>query len=207
MPSGPPSRPKPDCLMPPNGAAGVRDHALVEADHPGLEPLDHAQRALEVARVDVGDEAVLGVVGRGDRLVLVGEALDRRHRPEDLLVEQLGVVGDVGEHGGVVEVAGAVAGVAADDRLGAAADGVLDELGDLAALAVVDQRPDLRRRPRCRARPSSRPSSRRASRRTGRRPSRRRGSGWRTCTPRRCCASSRSSRPGPRRRCRRRRTR
>ena len=41
---------------------------------PVSQPLADAERALEVARVDVGDEAVLGVVGRGDRLVLVGEA-------------------------------------------------------------------------------------------------------------------------------------
>ena len=39
MPSWPPSRPKPDCLTPPNGAPGVGDHALVEADHAGLEAL------------------------------------------------------------------------------------------------------------------------------------------------------------------------
>ena len=45
-----------------------------------------AQRALEVARVDVGDQAVLGVVGRGDRLVLGREARDRRDRAEDLLL-------------------------------------------------------------------------------------------------------------------------
>ena len=69
--------------------------------------------------------------------------LTGRHRTEDLLVEQVGVVGDVGQHCRVVEVAGAVARVAADDRLRAASDRVLDELGDLAALAVVDQRPDL----------------------------------------------------------------
>ena len=36
-------------LTPPNGAAGVGDDALVEADHAGLEPLADAERALEVA--------------------------------------------------------------------------------------------------------------------------------------------------------------
>ena len=44
---------------------------------------------LRSLRVDVGDEAVLGVVGGGDRLVLVGEAHDRRDRAEDLLAQQL----------------------------------------------------------------------------------------------------------------------
>jgi hypothetical protein len=60
---------------------------------------------LEVVRVDVGDEAVLGVVGRADRLVLGRKALDRRDRPEDLLVEHASVVGDVAEHGRPVVVA------------------------------------------------------------------------------------------------------
>ena len=52
---------------------------------PVSSPSIDAQRALEVAGEHVGDEAVLGVVGGRDRLVLVGEALDRRDRAEDLL--------------------------------------------------------------------------------------------------------------------------
>ena len=63
--------------------------------------------------------------------------------PKISSLEQLRVVGHVGEHGRVVEVAGAVARMAADEHAGAAADRVLDELGDLVALGVVDQRPDL----------------------------------------------------------------
>ena len=93
MPSTPPSRPRPDCLTPPNGAAGVGDHALVEADHPGLEALAHPERAVEVTGEDVGHQPVLGVVGGGDRLVLGAEARDRGHGPEDLLVQQPGAVG------------------------------------------------------------------------------------------------------------------
>ena len=87
MPSWPPSRPMPLCLTPPNGAAGSRDQAAVEADHAGLEPLADPQAAGEVAGVDVGDQAVLGVVGQPDRLVLVGEGDDRGDRAEDLLAE------------------------------------------------------------------------------------------------------------------------
>ena len=41
MPPGPPSRPNPECLTPPNGG-WARHEALVEPDHPGLEPLDDA---------------------------------------------------------------------------------------------------------------------------------------------------------------------
>src|SRR5438128_2127401 len=43
--------------------AGVGDHALVETHHAGVEALADAERPLEVLRVDVGDEAVLRVVG------------------------------------------------------------------------------------------------------------------------------------------------
>ena len=46
--------------------------------------------AADVLRVDVGDQAVLGVVGGRDRLVLGGEARDRRHRAEDLLAQHPG---------------------------------------------------------------------------------------------------------------------
>src|SRR5215212_4237331 len=49
---------------------GVRDEALVEADHAGLQPLAYADRALEVARVDVGHQAVLRVVRGVDRVLL-----------------------------------------------------------------------------------------------------------------------------------------
>ena len=143
MPSGPPSRPKPDCLDAAERRAGVGDHALVEADHAGLEALDDLEGAVDVLRVDVGDEAVLGRVGRGDRLVVGVEGPHRRDGAEDLLVEQARVVGDVGEHRRLVEVAGAVDARAADEHLGAALARVVDELGDLAALVVVDQRADL----------------------------------------------------------------
>src|SRR5215212_5471665 len=121
----------------------VGDHALVEADHAGLELLDHPERALDVARVDVGDEPVLGVVGGGDRRVLVVEADDRRDRPEDLLLEQPRALRHAAEHGRLVEVAGALARAPADQDLRALAGRVRDELGDLAALVVVDQRADL----------------------------------------------------------------
>ena len=117
MPSVPPSRPKPDCLTPPNGARGVGDDALVEADHAGLEALDDAERALEVARVDVGDEAELGGVGRGDRLVLVGRSrATGATGPKISSLEQARVVGHAGEHGRLVEVARAVDALTADER-------------------------------------------------------------------------------------------
>ena len=61
--------------------------------------------------------------------------IDRRDRAEDLLLEQPRVVGHAGEHGRLVEVAGAVAlACRRAATCGALAGRVLDELGDLVAL-------------------------------------------------------------------------
>ena len=108
MPTEPPSRPSPDCLMPPNGAAGLRHEPGVEPDHAGLQRLADPQRPRQVLGEEVADQPELGVVGRGDGLVVGVEHADRRHRPEDLLLGQPRVERDVGEHGGRVEVAGPV---------------------------------------------------------------------------------------------------
>ena len=50
-------------LDPAEGRRGVRDHALVQVHHARLESLNHPQHPLYIARVDVGNEAVLGGVG------------------------------------------------------------------------------------------------------------------------------------------------
>src|SRR4029453_10700769 len=85
-------------LDPAEGGGRVRDQALVEADHARLQPLDDPERALQVAGVDVGDQPELGIVGGRDRRLLVVEAGHRGHRPEDLLLEDTGVAGHVGQH-------------------------------------------------------------------------------------------------------------
>ena len=71
MPSRPPSRPRPDCFTPPNGAAAFETTPDVEAHHAGLEPVDHPLAAGEVLGEDVADESVLGVVRDAHGLVLV----------------------------------------------------------------------------------------------------------------------------------------
>src|SRR5215467_2915445 len=68
----------------------VAHHAAVDADHAGFECLGHLQRAPQVGGVQVGDQAVLGSVGHGDRLVGVGEPDYRGDRAEDLLPEDAG---------------------------------------------------------------------------------------------------------------------
>src|ERR1700690_4090961 len=83
-------------LDPSERSGGVRDDALVETDHPRLQALADAERALQVTRVDVGDETVLGEVGGGQRLLLGGERGDRGDRAEDLLAQQARVLGHAG---------------------------------------------------------------------------------------------------------------
>ena len=203
MPSGPALAAEAGGLDAAERRGRVGDEALVEADHAGLELLDDAERALDVARVDVGDEAVLGVVGGGDRRVLVVEADHRGDRAEDLLLEQARVAGHAAEHGRLVEVAGAVARAAADEDLRALAGRVVDELGDLAALRAVDQRADLDVVLGAAADLHlAELGGQLLGELLGHR-ARRRGSGWPPCRPRRCCASWRSRRPRRRRRRRR----
>ena len=107
IPSAPPSRPEPGLLDPAKRSRRVRRHALIEPDHAGVERLGDAQGAVEVAREDVPDQAVLARVGLRDRLLLGVEADDRGDRAEDLLGEDAAFVGDVREDGRAVEVAAA----------------------------------------------------------------------------------------------------
>src|ERR1700754_1812409 len=115
-------------LDPAEGRGGIGHDALIQPDHAGLELLGDAEGALDVGGVEVGDEPVLGVVGGGDRGVLVVEADHRGDRAEDLLLEQPRVGGHAGEHGRVVEVACAVALGPAHEHGRAAAGGVVDQL-------------------------------------------------------------------------------
>ena len=50
-----------------------REDALVDRDDAGLERLGNAEHPADVAGVEVGGEAVLGLVGEPDHLVLVLE--------------------------------------------------------------------------------------------------------------------------------------
>src|SRR5918992_5151583 len=130
-------------LDPAEGGGRVRHHALVETDHARLQALDHPEGPLEVAGVDVGDQAELGVVGGRDRRVLVVEGGHRGHRPEDLLLEHPGVLRHPGEHGRLVEVAAAVARPGPDHGPRPLVEGVADQLRHLVDGVLVDQGADL----------------------------------------------------------------
>src|SRR5271157_3474421 len=63
-----------------------RDDALVNADDAVFERLGDAPDAADVAAVEIGGEAELGVVGHLDRLGLALEAVERRDGPKDLFL-------------------------------------------------------------------------------------------------------------------------
>src|SRR4051812_41301916 len=120
---------------------GIGDEPAVQADHAEVELLGHAHAAAQVLGVEVRDETVFGVVGALDHLGLVLEGLQRSNRPEDFLVQHLGVVGHVRQHRRRIEIAGAVRPLAAGQDLGALAERVLDQFDHLVAAFGIDQRP------------------------------------------------------------------
>src|SRR5882672_1115625 len=90
----------------------------VEPDHAVIELFRHSHAAAKVFGIEIRDEAILSVVRPPDHFVLRPEYLDRRHRPENLLVQHGGAVGHAGEHRGGIEIALALRCLAAGEHLG-----------------------------------------------------------------------------------------
>ena len=103
-------------------------------------------RPLDVLAEDRGAEAEVGVVGGVDRGRLVGHPHDRGDRAEGLLAEDPHLRLDPGQHQRVDEGAGAVVLEAADQRLGARGDRVLDLLAQGVDEVGTGERADLGRR-------------------------------------------------------------
>src|SRR5690349_19073047 len=98
----------------------------VDEHHPRLDLLRDPDRLVLVRRHDVRAEAVGGVVRERDGLLLVLGAVDLRDGAEELLVARGVVRADVGEDGGLEEVALVLA---ARDELGALVERALELLG------------------------------------------------------------------------------
>src|SRR3954464_3719631 len=130
---------------PTKGCGRVGYQSAVEADHAGLNSLADSQTPSEVGGVDVGDEAVLGVVGERDRLVLGREGHNRCDRAEDLGAQDLCVGRDSGQHGGWVVEAGAFRSVPAEFERGAGGNGLGNEARDLGPGGAVDERSEIDR--------------------------------------------------------------
>src|SRR6056297_34031 len=95
-------------LDPAEGRRRIADQPAIEANHAVFQPLANLHGALEIAREDIGDKAILGGVGPGDDFVLVLEGLDRGHGAEDLVMYAIGILGHVRQDGGRIEIAGAL---------------------------------------------------------------------------------------------------
>src|SRR5207249_3878364 len=79
--------------------------AAVDGDVAGADALRHVERLAGIARPDRSGEAVAGVVGDGQRLVVGVEGDDHPDGPEDLLLGDGHVVADVGQERRFVEEA------------------------------------------------------------------------------------------------------
>src|SRR5690606_18835095 len=105
--------------------------ALVDVDRSGPELFGDAASAGHVPRPHAGVEAVGGVVGAFDRLVLGREPVDGDDRSEGLLGAPRHGLLDAGEHGGLVEQRAEVGtGAASGQYGGALGAGLLHVLDD-----------------------------------------------------------------------------
>src|SRR5215210_348063 len=112
------------------GQLVVAEVELVHPRHAGLYLLRGPVDPLHVVSKDGGAQAVGRVVGEPHRLVRVVDLPDGQERPERLLTHHPAVVGGVLDDGRLEEVALAVAIAPAHGDLRAAADGVLELVGD-----------------------------------------------------------------------------
>ena len=112
----PSSRPKPDCLNPPNGVeTRTEEFLLIERTPVSSARATRSARAPFAVQIEP-DRPYGGVVGDADRVGLVGEGDDRRDRPEDLLTSDAVVVPRLDERAGIPE-ARPFGNVAAEERL------------------------------------------------------------------------------------------
>src|SRR5262245_60367938 len=81
----------------------VGHRLVVDVEQARAQPVAERERAADRLREHAGGQAVLVAVGELDRLVLGGEAGDRRDRAEHLLVEGAHAGLHAGEHGRTVE--------------------------------------------------------------------------------------------------------
>ena len=115
------------------------DDAFVDADHAVFEAFGDAEDSADVAGVEVGGEAEFGVVGEGDGFGFGFEAEEGGDGAEGFFAEDEGVVGDVGEQGGLEEGAAALVAFAAGDDAGAAGQRIGDVFFDFGDGFGVDE--------------------------------------------------------------------
>ena len=101
---------------------------IVDAHQPVLERFGHADDAPKVARAQIRGQAVRGVVGARNDLLIGVEDHNRRHRPERLVARHRHLLLHVREHRGLVKEPRAVHTFgeppAAGQRAGPTVDGI-----------------------------------------------------------------------------------
>jgi hypothetical protein len=70
----------------------IRNKAPIYSDHAEVELFLHSHAAAQILGVEIGDEAILRVIGAPDHVFLGFERLQRGHRSEDLFIEHFGIV-------------------------------------------------------------------------------------------------------------------
>ena len=84
---------------------GVGHHPPVDADHSGIDVLSETHGALQLSGVNVGGKAHFRGVDEIDQFGVVLPSDDRRDGAKNLVAEDVGIRGDVDQHGRWVEPA------------------------------------------------------------------------------------------------------
>lgn len=131
-------------LDPPKRQVGLGRGRVVDPDHAGLHPLGHPTAPFHVRTEDGPAEAVLAVVGQGDRLVLVLDPVDHRGGPEEFFRVRAHAGLDAGEDRRLDEGPGTVDPSAADQQLSSLVDGLADLFGQVGRRLLGRERPQRR---------------------------------------------------------------
>src|SRR5271169_2030096 len=114
MPYFEPSRPMPLSFMPPNGAISVE---MMPSLMPTM-PYSSASATRQMRPMSIGGETELGVVGHLDCVRFGFEAIERRDRPEGLLLGDDHVGRHIGQDRRLEEAAALGGALAAGDHFG-----------------------------------------------------------------------------------------
>lgn len=117
----------------------VESVVCVDPDGPGLERIRNIDGRVEVCGVDSGSETVGGAVADPDGISLVFELGNGADGAEDFFLHDLHVFADVGENGGLDEVALLSVALAANFNLGAFLLSLIDVSGWLSNQGLFEQ--------------------------------------------------------------------
>ena len=143
MPTFPPSRPSPDCLTPPKGAAGLDTRPVLR---PTMPTSSSEENFMPLSRLSVNTYPTRPhsvSLARRRTSSSLSKGRDRSHRTEDLRTHQLGVQSHVHQHRGGVEIAGTFRACASGQDTCTLADGVSHEAFDLLQTFPVDEGSDV----------------------------------------------------------------